>query len=138
MDVARATSSPIRSSMRRSTPEIGEGVQSSRAACTAARKAKSALRFMPLFLLSALSYGQRDSDPIQIFGCGRHLAVLHRLDRGDQLDMRRDIAADFLSFRGDHAVDEVDFGAPALEHILTHRWPGKLAAGIGVQPGEDL
>src|SRR5205807_1535022 len=36
----------MRSSMRRSTPGIGEGVQSSRAECTAARTPKSALRFI--------------------------------------------------------------------------------------------
>src|SRR5271170_4753891 len=138
MDVARAISSPMRSSMRRSTPEIGDGVQSSRAACTTARRAKSALRFMRLLLLSALSYRQRDSDPIQIFGCGRRLAVLHRLDRGDQPDVRADIAPDLLPLGGDYAIDEVDLGAPALDHILTHRRARQLAAGIGVQPGEDL
>src|SRR5271166_2974137 len=43
MEVAGATSPPTRSSMRRSTPGMGEGVQSSRPACTAARSEKSAL-----------------------------------------------------------------------------------------------
>src|SRR6266853_2700370 len=43
IEVAPATSSPMRSNMRRSTLGIGEGVQSSRAACTAARAPKSAL-----------------------------------------------------------------------------------------------
>src|SRR5579884_823972 len=43
MDVARATSSPMRSSMRRSTPGIGDGTQGSRAAWTATRREKSAL-----------------------------------------------------------------------------------------------
>src|ERR1700730_18476679 len=47
MEVARATSSPMRSSIRRSTPGMGDGVQSSRAAWTAARALKSELRFMP-------------------------------------------------------------------------------------------
>jgi hypothetical protein len=50
MEVARATSSPILSSMRRSTPGMGEAFQSSVAACTATRFVKSALRFMPLNL----------------------------------------------------------------------------------------
>src|SRR5260370_6241257 len=47
MEVARATSSPMRSSIRRSTPGMGDGVQSSRAAWTAARALKSELRFKP-------------------------------------------------------------------------------------------
>src|SRR6516165_4625286 len=37
----------MRSSIRRSTPGIGEGIQSRRAAWTAARALKSELRFMP-------------------------------------------------------------------------------------------
>ena len=44
MLVARATSSPILSSMRRSTPGIGEAFQSRLAACTTARLLKSAFR----------------------------------------------------------------------------------------------
>jgi hypothetical protein len=43
MEVALATSPPIRSSMRRSTPGIGEGDQFNLAACTTARRVKSAL-----------------------------------------------------------------------------------------------
>src|SRR6185436_11175819 len=46
MLVARATSSPILSSMRRSTPGIGEAFQSSLAACTTARLLKSAFSCM--------------------------------------------------------------------------------------------
>src|SRR3954469_23052543 len=46
MEVARATSSPMRSSIRRSTPAMGDGVQSSLAAWTAARWEKSAFSFM--------------------------------------------------------------------------------------------
>src|SRR5215472_7085844 len=46
MDVARAISSPTRSSIRRSTPGMGDGVQSSRAAWTAARAPKLALMFI--------------------------------------------------------------------------------------------
>ena len=42
-EVARAISSPTRSSMRRSTPGIGEGTHGARAACTTARLVKSAL-----------------------------------------------------------------------------------------------
>ena len=44
----RATSSPIRSSMRRSTPFIGELAQSTRAPCTSARFEKSACNSMSL------------------------------------------------------------------------------------------
>ena len=43
MDVARATSSPMRSSIRRSTPAMGEATHGSRAAWTATRREKSAL-----------------------------------------------------------------------------------------------
>src|SRR5271166_5802435 len=50
MEVARATSPPMRSSMRRSTPGMGEAFQSSVAACTAARRVKSALRLVVLAL----------------------------------------------------------------------------------------
>src|SRR5271165_5064632 len=46
MDVARATSSPMRSSIRRSTPAIGEATQASRAAWTTTRCEKSALSSM--------------------------------------------------------------------------------------------
>jgi len=46
MLVARATSPPTRSSMRRSTPAIGDGVQARSAACTATRRLKSALSCM--------------------------------------------------------------------------------------------
>src|SRR5580704_11462301 len=53
MEVARATSPPIRSSMRRSTPGMGEAFQSSAAACTATRLAKSALRLAVLELVLA-------------------------------------------------------------------------------------
>src|SRR3954471_22385880 len=42
IEVARATSSPMRSSIRRSTPAIGEATHGSRAACTATRCEKSA------------------------------------------------------------------------------------------------
>ena len=53
MEVARATSPPIRSSMRRSTPGMGEAFQSSAAACTAIRLVKSALRLAVLDLVLA-------------------------------------------------------------------------------------
>ena len=46
MEVARATSSPRRSSMRRSTPAVGDGVQDSSSAWAAARWVKSAFRSM--------------------------------------------------------------------------------------------
>src|ERR1700731_316065 len=46
MEVARATSPPIWSSIRRSTPMTGDAAQSSEAPCTDARSEKSALRSM--------------------------------------------------------------------------------------------
>src|SRR5262245_61188524 len=64
MEVARATSSPIRSSIRRSTPGIGEAVHSSAAAWTTARFVKSALRFMGLAL-------QLMGQPSPRFGLGQ-------------------------------------------------------------------
>jgi hypothetical protein len=46
IDVARATSSPMRSNIRRWTSAIGEGTQARCAACTATRREKSALSSM--------------------------------------------------------------------------------------------
>src|SRR6185295_20004825 len=52
MLVARATSPPTRSSMRRSTPAIGDGVQARSAACTATRRVKSALSCIDAYLVA--------------------------------------------------------------------------------------
>src|SRR5712671_114395 len=54
MEVARATSPPMRSSMRRSTPAMGDGVQARLAAWTTARREKSALSSMAIRLLSGV------------------------------------------------------------------------------------
>src|SRR5262249_49923929 len=56
----------------------------------------------------------RGSDPVQILGLGRDLAVLDALDSVDQLDMARRGNAHLATLLGDHAVDEIDLGAPAF------------------------
>src|SRR5260370_15963442 len=171
MEVARAASAPMRSSMRRSTPGIGEGIQSSRAECTAARAPKSALRFIskvyrhpresggpgaqPVTLAAwvgafagmtklgrkALMRGDSfrggDSDRVEVLGSCRDLAELDLFDLFDELHVGWGGATDFLAFGGDQPVDEIDLGATALQHVLTHRWPRQLAAGVRLQRGQD-
>src|SRR6516165_11448190 len=121
----------MRSSIRRSTPGIGEGAQSSRAAWTAARAPKSALRSMA-------SLAGEWSDAVKVFRSRQGLAVLYLLDCLDQLDVGRGGDADLMAFGGDHAVDEVDLGAATFQHVLSHRRPRQLAAGVRLQSGEDL
>ena len=67
MVVARATSSPIRSSMRRSTPFMGEGCHSIWSECITTGLEKSALismLFLPFvpFMFSALTLNPKVSD----------------------------------------------------------------------------
>src|SRR5947209_10421152 len=56
----------MRSSMRRSTPGIGEGVHSRRAACTAARMPKSALRFMTDVFPHPRESGRPGAQPVTL------------------------------------------------------------------------
>src|SRR5260370_3224414 len=171
MEVARAASAPMRSSMRRSTPGIGEGIQSSRAECTAARAPKSALRFIskvyrhpresggpgaqpltlppwvPAFagmtklgrkaLVRGDSFRGGELDRVEVLRLGRDLAELDLFDLFDELHVGWGGATDFLAFGGDQPVDEIDLGATALQHVLTHRWPRQLGAGVRLQRGED-
>src|SRR5262249_28732449 len=73
------------------------------------------------------------SDPVKVLRFGRCLAVLDPLDPFDQLDMARGGDADFLAPLSDDAVDEVDLGAPALVHVLTHGRTRQIAAGVRIE-----
>src|SRR5215467_3483059 len=83
IEVARPTSSPMRSSIRRSTPGMGDGVQSSRAAWTAARAPKSELRFMTgLRLFGPCGLRAPESDRASSsFSPTRKLTILNLFDR---------------------------------------------------------
>jgi hypothetical protein len=59
-------------------------------------------------------------DRVEVIRLGGDLAELDLFDLFDELDVGRGGDADFLALGGDHPIDEVDLGAPALQHVLTH------------------
>src|SRR5215470_16739506 len=77
-------------------------------------------------------------DIVQVLGLRGDLAEFDLFDRRDELDVGWSGDADLRAFGGDDAVDIVDLGAAALEHVLPHRRPRELAAGVRLQRGQDL
>jgi hypothetical protein len=75
MEVARAASSPMRSSIRRSTPGMGDAVQSSWAAWTAARAPKSELRLSRRPLAVGGLHPARIATDSALAGTGFELSV---------------------------------------------------------------
>src|SRR5262249_31236703 len=69
-------------------------------------------------------------------GRGLSLAQLHFLHRRDQLLVGGGRDAGLAALFDDDAVDEVDLGAPALLHVLAHRWPLLLASLLRVAQGQ--
>src|SRR5262249_60904000 len=63
------------------------------------------------------------SDRVEIVGLCREFAEFDLLDLLDELFVGRGRAADCAALGGDEPVDEVDLGAPALQHVLAHRRP---------------
>src|SRR5215469_9061193 len=80
---------------------------------------------------------QRVSNRVQVLRLGRDLAELDLFHLFDELCVGRGGTADFLALGGDQPIDEVDLGAPALEHVLPHRRPRQFAAGVRLQAGKD-
>src|SRR5262249_17853459 len=58
------------------------------------------------------------------------LAPLHPLDDVRERGVRGCGPADQATLPDDEPVEEPDRGAPALDHVLAHRWPVRAAAGF--------
>src|ERR1043165_3365672 len=58
------------------------------------------------------------------------LALLNSLDDLGQGGVRWRGHTDLLALVNDEAIEELDLCAPALDHILTHRWPVRATAGL--------
>ena len=65
------------------------------------------------------------------------VALLHPLDDVGQRGVRRRGHADLLALVDDEAVEELDLGAAALDHVLAHRRTMLAAAGL-VDLGQAL
>src|ERR1043165_5103796 len=61
---------------------------------------------------------------------GLQFALLDSLDDVGQRGVRRRGYADLFALVDDEAVEELDLGAAALDHILTHRRPMRATAGF--------
>src|SRR5947208_6576785 len=72
----------------------------------------------------------------------RQLLALDALDEGIDLGVARSVDADLRAFVDDMAVDELDFGAAPLEHVLTHggtlQLPAPAARRLLDKDGIDL
>src|SRR5207302_8667565 len=61
---------------------------------------------------------------------GLEIALLDPLDDVGERRVRRRRYAEFLALADHDAVEKLDFGAPALDHVLAHGRPVRAAAGL--------